>query len=315
MTHFKEQMRLIQVILLAVFVTASGLLSAQNTVPPSAGAGGLSMGNTGVAVENIYSAFRNQAGLARLQGISFAVQAEQRFLAPGLNSGSVAFGYPTKSGTFGLAINYFGYSVYNEQKIGLSYSRLLDKNLSIGGQIDYVGLRFQDAEYGNRSTVTFEIGMQARVLKLFTIGAHVYSPVRIKLTEDPQDVIPTQFNIGVSYKPTEKVTISTEVEKDIDFPISFKAGVEYFPVEKFGIRAGTGTKPTQTSFGFGLRLDQVHIDLGTAFHWDLGFTPGISIAYTIAPEDDGKPAKSKIENVKPKEKKEKEKKNKSQSGK
>lgn len=305
MTHFKEQMNLIHVILLAVFITASGFLSAQNAVPPSAGAGGLSMGNTGVTQENIYSAFRNQAGLARLKGISFAVQAEQRFLAPGLNSGSVAFGYPTKSGTFGLAMNYFGYQVYNEQKIGLSYSRLLDKNLSIGGQIDYVGLRFQDTEYGSRSTVTFEIGMQARILKLFTVGAHVFSPVRIKLTDNPEDVIPTQFNIGVSYKPTEKVQITAEVEKDIDFPISFKAGFEYFPVEKFGIRAGTGTKPTQTSFGFGLRLDQVHIDLGTAFHWDLGFTPGISIAYTIPP-DDNKPSKSKIEKVK---------KNKSQSGK
>jgi len=285
-------MNLVKVILFAAFVSVSGFLMAQNAIPPSAGASGLAMGYTGVTFENIYSAFSNQAGLARLSEISFAVQAEQRFLAAGINSGSAAFAYPTKSGTFGLAINYFGFSVYNEQKIGLSYSRLLDKNLTIGAQVDYVGLRFQDAEYGNRGTVTFEIGMQAKLLKKFTIGAHVFSPVRIKLTENPEDVIPTQFNLGVSYEPSKKVTVNVEVEKDIDFPVSFKAGVEYFPVEKFGVRAGTSTMPTQNSFGFGIRLDQVEIDLGTVFNWDLGFTPGISIAYSIPSKENTKKASS-----------------------
>ncbi len=293
-------MNLVKSSIIAAFMAVSGFLSAQNALPPSAGASGLAMGNTGVAFENIYSAFKNQAGLARLQGISFAVQAEQRFLAAGLNSGSVAFAYPTKSGTFGLTINYFGYSVYNEQKIGLSYSRLLDKNLSIGGQIDYVGLRFQDSEYGNRGTVTFEIGMQVRLLKKFTVGAHVFSPVRIKLTDDPEDVIPTQFTLGVSYKPSEKVMVTAEVEKDLDFPVSFKAGVEYFPIEKFGIRAGTGTQPTQNSFGFGIRLEQVQIDLGTTFHWDLGFTPGISIAYNIPPSKTTTPTKKNTQDKKKK---------------
>jgi len=315
-------MKLVSSFLLTVFLVVSNLLTAQNALPPSAGASGLAMGNTGVTFENIYSAFKNQAGLARLSGVSFAVQAEQRFLAAGLNSGSVAFGYPTKSGTFGLALNYFGYQIYNEQKIGLSYARLLDKNLSIGAQVDYVGLRFQDAEYGNRGTVTFEIGMQARIFKSFIVGAHVFSPVRIKLTDNPEDVIPTQLNIGGSYQPSEKVTVTFEVEKDIDYPISFKAGVEYFPVEKFGIRAGTGTKPTQNSFGFGLRLDPVEIDLGASFHWELGFTPAISLAYTIPPDDKGKPVKGSLEGAerderKPKSKKKdapkKDKKGKSQS--
>ncbi len=254
---------------------------AQNGLPATSGARGLGMGNVGTTFQDIYSAFGNQAGLAHLKEASFAIHAERRFLVEGINSVSAAFAYPTNSGTFGLSINYFGYGEYNEQKIGLNYARKLFDKVSIGAQFDYLGTNFNDPIYGNRASFTFELGVQAKLMKEFLVGAHIFSPVRIQLTDDSRDNIPTQFKVGLTYLPSDKLSVTAEVEKDIDFPVSVGVGMEYFLIDKLAVRAGIGTEPTQTSFGLGVYLNSVNIDFASSYHWVLGFTPSISVAFTI----------------------------------
>ena len=250
----------------------------QNGAPPVAGARATGMGNTSVTFQDVYSAFSNQAGLAFLEDFSVGMHTERRFLVEDINSASLAMAYPSKLGTFGLAANFFGANAYNEQRIGLSYARKLFEQVALGVQFDYLGIRIP--EYGNRASFTFEIGLQAQINKHFILGAHVFSPARIQLTDQEEDIIPSQFNIGASYLPSEKVMITAEVEKDIDYPYSLRAGVEYRVVEKLSLRVGGGSYPSQTGFGLGLHLKSIQIDLSSAYHWVLGFTPSISIAYT-----------------------------------
>ena len=277
----KYLMKYTKTIVVVALLFFSTPFFAQNGLPATAGARGLGMGNVGTTFQDIYSAFSNQAGLAHLTGLSFAIHAERRFLVEGLNSMSAAFAYPTNSGTFGLTLNYFGYGAYNEQKIGLNYARKLFDRVSIGAQFDYIGTRFDDPIYGSRASFTFELGVLAKLRKDFLVGAHVFSPIRVQLTEDNRDVIPTQFKFGLTYLPNDKLNVTAEIEKDIDYPVSFKAGMEYFLVEKLAIRAGVGTQPTQTGFGIGVYLNSVTIDLASSYHWELGFTPSISITYTM----------------------------------
>ncbi len=255
-------------------------LLAQDGAPPTAGARSTAMGNTSVTFQNIYSAFGNQAGLAFLEGLSVGLHTERRFLVEDLNSASFAVAYPNKKfGTFGLAANYFGSDAYSEQRIGISYARKLFEQVALGVQFDYLGIRMP--EYDNIASFTFEIGLQAQFSKHFRAGAHVFSPARIQLTDQEEDIIPAQFNVGVAYLPSEKVMVTAEVEKDIDFPFSIRAGVEYRVVEKLSLRVGTGSQPTQTGFGLGVHLKSIDIDLASSYHWVLGFTPSISVAYTV----------------------------------
>lgn len=269
-----------------VFIFVSLLMSplfAQNGTPQRAGARGAGMGDASVTFQDINSAFSNQAGLAFLEGLSFTVFAERRFVLAEINSFSAAAAYPTNSGTFGLALNYFGYTNYNEQKIGLSYARKLFEGVGIGAQVDYLGTRIP--EYGTASSVTFELGVQANLLDKLMVGGHVFSPVRVQLTDSDRDVIPTQLNIGFSYLPSDKVLIALEVEKDIDYKASFKGGIEYKVVDQLSIRAGIGTEPIQNSFGIGVHLPNLDIDFSAMYHYELGFTPGISVSYGIGKVD------------------------------
>ncbi len=264
---------------------------SQNSTAPMSGARGLGMGNASVAFTDIHSIFSNQAGLAFVDGISFSIGAERRFITAEINSIEAGLAYPTKAGTFGLAINYFGFSGYNEQRIGLAYARKLSERISIGAQVDYLG--YSIPEYGNKALFTFELGVQAELIENLFIGAHVFNPVRQEVV--PDEKVPTVFKLGTAYLPNKKLTISGELEKDIDLDMVFKAGVEYYLIDIFCLRAGISTSPFLNSFGMGLSLKNgLKIDLATNYHYDLGFTPAISLAYEMNKNKSGtKTEKSK----------------------
>ena len=255
-------------------------LHAQNGLPQSAGARGAAMGNASVCFDDINSAFSNQAGLAFLEEISISAYGERRFMAEGLNSYLFAAALPyDKIGTFGLAINYFGFSDYNEQKIGLNYARKLARNFSMGVQLDYLGTSIPN--YGTAHSVTIEIGILAKLNEKVRLGAHVYNPVQSKV--GTLDRLPTLFSLGMTYEPSKKVFLSAQLDKDIyNHPFVGRFGLEYRPIDALYIRAGVSAAAlAQASFGFGLNLKQLKIDFASSYHQVLGFTPAMSIIYSF----------------------------------
>lgn len=264
---------------LSFFLLLIGILPllAQNGIPNSAGARGAAMGNTGVTFTDVNSIFRNQAGLAYLSGYASVLGAEQRFLLSEISALSAGVAIGRKNmGTFGLSVGYFGFSDFNEQKIGLAYARKLLKNLAIGVQFDFLNTRIK--EYGSKGVVTFEAGLHAKVTKEVHVAAHVFSPAEIVITEE--ESVPTVFQLGLSYLPSDKVTFNLEAEKDINLPLRLKAGLEYYLVEAVALRFGAGTKPSIFSFGVGyLTKGGFGIDMGIQYHQVLGITPSISITF------------------------------------
>ena len=259
---------------LSCFVALSSF--AQNGLPPIAGARGAAMGMTGVTFTDINSSFSNQAGLAYLETFTATLNGERRYLLSEIQSFSMGLALPTTSGTFGLTANYYGFEVYNEQKIGVSYSRKLFDQLAIGAQFDLLNTQIQD--YENKAVVTFEAGFLAELSDELTIGGHVFSPARLKLTEEEN--LPTILTIGVAYCPSPKVFVTVEAEKDIEFPTRVKAGVEYWLISPLAVRVGVASNPSIVSFGIALEFDNgLSIDIGSYYHQVLGVTPAFGISY------------------------------------
>lgn len=262
------------IFLLLILISSEGI--AQNGTPNIAGARGAAMGNTGITFTDINSIFSNQAGLTELQGVAAVVSGEQRFLLAEVNALSAGVAYGKGLGAFGLSVGYYGFSEYNEQKIGLTYARKLFDKLSVGVQFDYLNTSI--AEYGNKGVVTFEIGLQSKLSNKIHIAAHVFSPATIALTED--DVLPTIFKLGGAYLPSEKITFLLEVEKDLDYPIQVKSGLEYKVVEALALRVGVATNPSLMSFGVGYRLKSgLAIDVGARVHQVLGVMPAVGLIW------------------------------------
>lgn len=276
----------IRILFLLLWGSLTNGAMAQNGLPQNAGARGGAMGNASLTFTDINSIFVNQAGLGYLDRAAITVYGERRFLfAEGLNSFLLGGAFPHKSlGTAGLSVHYFGYGTYNEQKIGLAYAKKLFKRFSIGAQFNYLATRID--QYGTAHNFTFELGILSKVTKHFHLAAHVFSPARLQLPNG--DYIPSVFKVGAAYLPSKQLRLTAEIEKDLERPLNGKFGIEYHPMHALYIRAGVTTTPLLASFGLGLRLRSLRIDLATSYHQTLGFTPGLSVSYIV-----GEPAPDK----------------------
>lgn len=254
------------------------LTAAHNNV--SEGGRSAAMAHASVALTDFWSLQNNQAGLAYYDHFAAGFYYENRYLVKNLslNAGGVVI--PAGAGAFALNISYFGYSKYNESKIGIAYARSFGKVLAVGLQLDYLGTSIAEG-YGKKGLVTFELGLLSKINKHFTIGAHVFNPVNVKLSEYADERIPAELRIGASYAFDENILVSVEVEKDTEFDPVVKMGLEYRIVKQVYLRGGVAGGPFTYSFGFGLDFDKLKIDFSSSVHQVLGYSPQVSVIYNF----------------------------------
>lgn len=257
----------------AILIFPFNLQAGNEHLPVGARSAG--MAHSSVTLSDHWSLFHNQAGLGRLKDISAGVYYENRFLVNSLSTGSLALALPTTSGTFGLSVYTFGLSNYRESKFGLAYGRMLGEKISAGLQLNYLSTVLPEA-YGKYHGFTAEFGLQALLTDKITLGAHIYNVSRAKLTDkNGLEYVPTVIRIGVMYKISTKVFVTSEFQKDIDHPIIFRAGTEYQPNEKLFLRIGIASNPGNYSFGFGYKMKTISFDIAASYHQILGFTPQV----------------------------------------
>jgi len=237
----------------------------------------LSMGKTAFARKDINALFGNQAGLVHLKSSSVSINTERRFNIGELASHSAGFAIPTSAGTFGLVVNYFGFSEFNEQKVGLAYARKLGKRISFGAQFDYIGTRIN--EFGNTNTYTVELGILASISNKIDLGAHFFNPIGVDrgIEDEPLENV---LSFGLNYRPSPKLSLMADVEAELDFAPRYKIGIDYSFSDVFHLRVGAHTEPTTLSLGVGLQLgESFKIDLATSYQTILGITPGLGLRY------------------------------------
>ncbi len=273
----------------AVLLVFIGFQPEASNYDTPLGSRSASMGGVGVALDDFWSVQNNPAGLAYFDRIAAGFYYENRFLLKELGLKAGGFIIPARSGSFGVNLNYFGYSEYNEKKAGLAYGRKFGNKFSAGVQLDFLSTSIAE-EYGNKNTVTFDLGIRALPLKNLVIAAHVFNPIRVKLENEYDERFPTVFRLGASYTFSEDLVLAVETEKDLNFKPLFRAGVEYKIVEPVLVRFGYSTLPSTTgtdnfsiasaySFGFGLKLGKVMIDCSASVHQILGWSPQVSFVY------------------------------------
>ena len=243
------------------------------------GARSIGLANSSVTIADGWSAFQNQAALAWMDRISVGASYDNRFTISNLSTKGFVFTLPVKAGTFALSGNVFGYSQYSEKKAGIAFAKKLGEKFSAGVQLDYLNTFINDDNYGSHTTFAVEAGLLAEPLKNFRIGLHVYNLSRAKLAEYADEKIPTIFRLGASYRFSEKLFWSIEEEKDIDQKAVFKSGLEYHVAEVLYLRGGISTNPTLFSFGFGLKMGNLMLDMASTYHQVLGFSPAVSLTY------------------------------------
>ncbi len=249
-------------------------LSAQESI----GARSVGMGNSAVSHYDFFAIHNNQAGIAKSDQIGAGFSYSNRYIVQELSNQTGAFIVPTNSGVFGVSFSRYGYSKYNETLYTLAYGKTFGDHFSAGLGFDYYNVHISEG-YGNKGIMTFEAGIIATILPQLNIAAHVFNPIQSKIAEFEDERLPSIIRTGFSYTFSDKMFLSIEAEKNLDYDPVFKAGVQYKPTEKVFFYGGLATQPILNSFGFGLELNPIRIDISTSYDYILGYTPAASLIY------------------------------------
>jgi len=243
----------------------------------STGARSAAMGRCSVALNDSWSIMNNQAGMAKIDRFSTAIAYESPFMLNELSVKSLGLAAPTKFGVLGLSYQHRGYELYNEQKIGLAYAKSFGPYLRIGLQLDYLQTTLGDG-YGNKGSVTFEVGLQSDVTEKMTIGVYTFNPLRVKLADYDSEKIQAIYRFGLKWKASESFIALVDLEKNTQIrPVIARFGLEYQVKDRFFMRTGTSTGQEIFSLGVGFRHKFFQFDIGAAMHETLGFSPQASI--------------------------------------
>jgi hypothetical protein len=236
------------------------------------------MGNASVATGDLWSVHHNQAGLALLNSLQVGIHHENRFMVPEFGLQAVALAVPARPGVIGLSYSYFGFSRYNESKLGLAFGRRFGERLATGVQINYLHTYIAE-DYGTTGNITVEGGFIAQPVDGLYIGAHIYNPTRTRITTYYDNPVPVIFRFGMAGHFDQKIIAVAEVEKEADFRPVFKAGIEIGVHGPLFLRTGIRSDPVQPSFGIGYILGSLFADLAFTNHRQLGLTPHFSLSY------------------------------------
>lgn len=242
------------------------------------GARSNSMGNSSVTLTDVWAFHHNPGAMAELEKQAIGISYENRFLLKELQSQGLVVGQPLKRGVVSFGAQTYGFKTYRTNRLGLGYSLKLSELFSAGVQLNYQNIRLSE-NYGNKNTLTAEVGVLAKITDKWSVGVAAFNLGRNKLADFQDDRFTTLMRLGTSYKVSKKVLVTAEVEKNVDFALRGKAGIEYQLLDKFYLRGGFATQPIEASFGFGYRFSVFQLDFGSAYHQQLGWSPHFSFTY------------------------------------
>lgn len=260
-----------------VLVLVSLELSAQNfNAAPY-----LSMGNTGIAQEGIYSLSSNPSGMARLESVAVGMAYQQHFNVSDLSSQALYLVVPAKQyGHFGVHLRQYGIRQVSKLTTGsLSYGRNFGGKIQTSISINIH--QYAVENYVNAKAMSGDLGLQY-LTDRFIVGLHYRNISNSHFSREIEQRIPHELTLGGTYLLSSHVHVSADLVREFPHQVDFRAGLEYQFDHRFVIRGGASTQqPTQYFAGAGIHIDKLQVDIASSFHARLGASPQLALSYAF----------------------------------
>ena len=179
------------------------------------------------------------------------------------------------------AIGRMGNKSFSEQFIETGIAKKLGQKFYAGIKIQYHQWVVSESYYENSHAFIPSIGLFTNPLKNLCFGVLIRNPVRVRMNAIEQNKLPVLINPGISCKVSEKVLIAFSVTQQSDQPLSSQLGIEYLFHSKLFFRFGWHTVPVSETFGFGLKLNKINLDLAFQTHPVLGNSSAIGLTILL----------------------------------
>jgi len=261
---------------LLLIILSCNPLFAQNNLGPRLTA----MGNNGTAIMDVWALQANAAGITDLERPTISLNYIKHLFSDEISTQALVAVVPFKNNYVGLSFQRYGFSEYNDSKIGFTYAKKFGNKLSAATNVNYHQLKI--ANYGSSTGFSIDVGVLYQFDQQFVFGAFVSNPSKQKFSSaEVVAQIPTSFNVGASYLASDKVLIATTINKFLDQPIDVKLGIDYKIMDLLSLRGGLSAKPFKQYAGFGLNYKKFLLDMATTYDANLGYAPQIAIGYAF----------------------------------
>lgn len=227
-------------------------------------------------LSDVWSLTNNIGGLAKADQtvVAFSYHAIPSFKF--FNRMAAVFAVPIKSGVAGASVFRFGDNLYNEQIVSLGFANSFGL-ASLGVKVNY--LQYHAEGLGTNTAFTVSFGGIAELTSQISIGAHIVNINQPVINELTEERIPTRLIAGMAFKPSDKVIIIAEIEKDLEHSAIWKTGLEYQVVKKIAFRTGFNLNPEVAFFGIGFKPRKFVLDYALQFNDPPGLSHQATVAY------------------------------------
>ena len=280
-------------LVILLFITSVSVAQFENT---DLGARPVGLNGSFTSLSNdAFAIFYNPAGLGQLKYRELGVYySPSPFGLSELATGALVYAEPTSFGTFGLGLKTYGYELYRENNIILSYGQDFNNRIFYGLNVKVYNLTIQN--YNSATTFGVDLGAMAYLTDFLRWGffGKNLSGARIGTSEEK---ISQVYRTGFTVQPRDDLSFLLEAEKDVRYPLSIRAGMEYTLYDYIDLRAGIGTEPTSFSGGAGFKYDLFQLDYAIYNHQDLGITHQGTISINFGGKDARKHSREQLKNA------------------
>jgi hypothetical protein len=241
------------------------------------GARGTGLGNATTCLTDEWSILNNPGGLSGVRKTTIAFSHFTNPSFPPFDRSAMSISIPIRSATAGLSLFRFGDDLYSEQIASMAFSNKLGI-ASLGVRLNYI--QYQAKGFGSIGVFSASFGGVATVSKTFSVGAYITNINQPLINEgDNAESIPTRVAAGWLLKVSQKIFLTSEVEKEIGKPILIKTGVSYDATGKFYFSTGFNLNPNAAFLGAGFRPRRLGFQYGMAYSFTTGLHHQVSASY------------------------------------
>jgi len=219
----------------------------------------------------------NPASWAVLDTRTASVYAGQMYGLPELRHGTLSLHWPLWGTTFSGGSSTFGFEDYRETHLSVGAARAVQlgtaRTLHLGATVRYYHVDV--GRFGNAQTAGLHLGAIMQVLPLIHVGVHATNVNQPQWSDDTP--LPRTLSVGAAYDLSDRVDLSADLFKDLDFPLRFRTGIEAAVLPMLVVRGGMQTAPSEFAMGLGLHHGPLHLGVAAEQHWELGWSPAADV--------------------------------------
>src|SRR5258708_13419948 len=242
------------------------------------GARAMGMGFSSSTITDEWSLFNNIGGLGKVNEASANFAYEIRPTLTGANRLAASVLSPTKIGTLGLGVFRFGDDVYSEHMVSMGFGSSIG-NTYLGAKVNYIQYRAES--FGTNTATSIDFGGVTQITAQISVGAYITNLTQSKLIGTDGERLPTKLVAGLGFKPSEKIFIATEIEKDLDYQTTWRSGLEYAIYKKVFFRTVFNMNPNAAYFVLGAQKRNLKVDYSIKFNQLTGAAHQASAIYLL----------------------------------